>query len=246
MDPLKGVIFDLGGTLVEYHTPRGWEWEGLEAFRAYLSDRGYDAPPVETLLGVHERLVEDLHQRLQTDPRATLTQDDIFRAMLAETGITLAPSDWEAARERYYQASMTGKSALPGAVETLRALQGRGLALAALSNTVWPAPRLDALLERLGLLPYLPVRLYSCEEAAWKPWPDIFRRTLHALDLAPGEAAYVGDYHEFDIKGAQGAGMRAVWFRRPGRVALENVVPDAQIDALPELLDVVEAWSSDE
>ncbi|MBN1284103.1 MAG: HAD family hydrolase [Anaerolineae bacterium] len=242
MPPLKGIVFDLGGTLVEYHNARDWERDGLTAFHNCLAGRGYAAPPVEDLLAIHERLVNELHDRLKTDPHATLTQDDTFRIMLAETGVAPAPADWDAARERYYAASLPGKATIPGAGETLGALHAKGLKLAALSNTIWPAARLDQMLDRLGLLPYLPVRFYSCEEAAWKPWPAIFKRTLHALNLAPTEAAYVGDYYRFDIRGAQGAGMRAVWLRQPGREPEDGVVPDAEIDALPQLLDVAAAW----
>lgn len=239
---LRAVIFDLGGTLIEYHAPRGWDWNGLDALRAYLVEQDYDPPDTERLLAIHERCVQDLHTQLETDAHATLTQDDIFRIMLGEMGGAFDPVQWAGVREAYYRGSLTDKAAVPHAVPTLKALWARGLKVAALSNTVWPKPRLDHVLNWLGLMPWLPVRLYSSEEAAWKPWPAIFRRTLDALDLTPDEAIYVGDSYRFDVAGAHGAGMRMVRIEQPGREPLDGETPDAEIKTLPELLGVVDRW----
>ncbi len=240
---LRSIIFDLGGTLIEYHTPHNWERPGLEAFRHYLAAQGYAAPSTEDLLAIHLREVAAFHTRLNTDPHANLRQDEILRATLADAHVSLPAASWETARERYYQASYTnGKTCIDGALETLSALHAQGFRLAALSNTAWPRHRLDVLLDQLGLLRYLPVRFYSCDEAAWKPWPTIFKRTLDALGLAPEEAVYVGDYYEYDVQGAQGVGMRAVWLRQPGRSPIPGVTPDASINTLPELLTVIDQW----
>lgn len=240
---LRGVIFDLGGTIVEYEGPRAWEWPGLEAFRQTLIDFGYaDTPSTEALLNVHIRLIEDLYRRLEQDPHASLTQDQVFQAMLAEGGIALTPAQRDAALARYYEVSHSHVRLLPGARETLQAVQARGLRLAALSNTQWPGRELDLTLDVLGVKPYLPVRVYSADVGVWKPWPAIFERALAALDLKPEETAYVGDVPRFDVKGAHGVGMRAVWLNRQGNAPVDGLVPDATIHTLPELLDVVDRW----
>jgi HAD superfamily hydrolase (TIGR01662 family) len=50
-----------------------------------------------------------------------------------------------------------------------------------------------------------------------KPHPSIFVAALRVLDVAPAEAAMVGDSYEDDIEGARALGMRAIFLDRDGR-----------------------------
>ncbi len=50
-----------------------------------------------------------------------------------------------------------------------------------------------------------------------KPHPSIFVAALEALDVAPDEAAMVGDSLEDDIEGARALGIRAIFLDRDGR-----------------------------
>jgi HAD superfamily hydrolase (TIGR01662 family) len=61
-----------------------------------------------------------------------------------------------------------------------------------------------------------------------KPHPSIFVAALEALEVAPEEAAMVGDSYEDDIEGARALGMRAILVDR------EGLRPDAddRIDTL--------------
>ena len=68
----------------------------------------------------------------------------------------------------------------------------------------------DALLERDGLLPHFPVRVYSMDVGHCKPRPEPFAAALDRLGLAPHEVLHVGDIERTDVRGAVGAGMRAV------------------------------------
>jgi putative hydrolase of the HAD superfamily len=89
----------------------------------------------------------------------------------------------------------------PGALETVRRLQLRGLSLCVVSN--WDVG-LEEQLARLGLR--LPV-VTSAEAGAPKPDAAIFRLALERLRVAPGRALHVGDSPE-DEAGARAAGMR--------------------------------------
>ena len=89
----------------------------------------------------------------------------------------------------------------PGALETVRRLQARGLALCVVSN--WDCGLAEHL-ERLGLR--LPV-VTSAEAGAAKPDPAIFTLALERLRVAPERALHVGD-SPADEAGAAAAGMR--------------------------------------
>ena len=60
----------------------------------------------------------------------------------------------------------------------------------------------------------------------------------------PAAAVFVGDRPFDDIFGAKSVGMRAVL--RPNPWAADyDVVPDAVIESLPALVDVVDGWLDD-
>ena len=134
-----------------------------------------------------------------------------------------------------------GLSAMPGAVETLETLRGQGYRIGLISNTIWPAELHIEDLAELGLLPYLEHMDFSGELGFWKPNPKIFQHAVAALDVTPEESVFIGDNPREDILGAQGVGMRAVWIHS-AEFPLGDVQPDAQIEALPELLPILERW----
>jgi putative hydrolase of the HAD superfamily len=106
-------------------------------------------------------------------------------------------------------------SALPipnaGAQEALRVLHAHGLRLGLICNTGrTPGRMLRLVLERLGLASYLSAFTFSDELGLRKPHPTIFLRTLSALDVAPADAAHVGDGVTTDVAGARAIGMRAI------------------------------------
>lgn len=109
---------------------------------------------------------------------------------------------------------------VPGVLDALRA---KGARLAVVSN--WDS-RLPTLLERLGLadaFEHVEVsHLAGCE----KPAPEIFRRALRALGVAPHETLHVGDIPELDLAGARLAGVPARLVDRHGRLdPLWNPMP---------------------
>jgi putative hydrolase of the HAD superfamily len=98
-----------------------------------------------------------------------------------------------------------------GARETLAGLRDRGLRLALVCNTGrTPGRMLRLVLERLRLAPYLSLLTFSDELGLRKPHPEIFRRTLAGVGVAPEEAAHVGDNPAADVAGARGIGMRGI------------------------------------
>jgi putative hydrolase of the HAD superfamily len=98
---------------------------------------------------------------------------------------------------------------MPGAPEALSALRSRVSRLALLTNGAALAQR--AKLERFGLARFFDHVQIEGAEGFGKPEPRAFRRALHALGAEPERAAMVGNDYEFDVLGALGAGLEAVW-----------------------------------
>lgn len=126
--------------------------------------------------------------------------------------------------------------------QVLEALSRMNVGLALISNTGFTSASVYRhWLTQLGWLRWLNVTTFSNEAAVAKPTPEIFRRTLAALSVAPHRAMHVGDSSLHDIAGAKQAGMWATWLRRGGQAAGETE-PDFVLDDLADLPAVVERW----
>ena len=131
----------------------------------------------------------------------------------------------------------------PAAAATLAELRAMGCAIGLLSNTHWPRAFHERFLARDGLAELIDARCYTSELERTKPHPAAFGAVLDALRVAPHEAVFVGDRPYDDIHGAQGAGLRAV-LRPNAAVPPFDVIPDATITALTELVGLVGSWQA--
>ncbi|AKF09823.1 HAD family hydrolase [Sandaracinus amylolyticus] len=93
---------------------------------------------------------------------------------------------------------------LPPALDRIRAA---GVRLAIVSNS---EGRLPELLAHVGLAQCFETIVDSHHEGVRKPDPEIFRRALSRLGIAPHETVYLGDIPGVDVAGANAAGIDAV------------------------------------
>ncbi len=118
------------------------------------------------------------------------------------------------------------------------------------SNTLWSAAE-DFLsdLGSLGLAGLIDGVVTSHSVGYRKPHPAIFEGALAIVGVRARDAVMVGDEPYQDVFGAQRLGMRAVWLRPPeprpipvGEPDGFAVTPDARIESLAELPEVLERW----
>jgi HAD superfamily hydrolase (TIGR01549 family) len=116
----------------------------------------------------------------------------------------------------------------------LRALRER-YRLAVVSNFDY-TPTARGVLEREGIADVFDIILVS-DEVGWrKPKPLIFEAALERLEVAAGEALFVGDRIDIDVAGAQGVGMGSAWINPEGTAVPPDVrPPDYEIRDLAEL-----------
>ena len=95
----------------------------------------------------------------------------------------------------------------PGAIEAMRLLRSRGLALAVVSN--WDCS-LEQRLKETGLLGFFDCIVSSALAGVAKPDPRIFRYALKQLSAAPTRSLHIGDSDD-DQMGATSAGMGFAW-----------------------------------
>lgn len=249
--PVRGIIFDMGGTLLHYNAP-GADWEdtekvGAEAVYTLLSVAGYSLPPRDDALAQAWELARALWAAIvaQGQHVENIRLEQQIRQVAAAWGVPPLPLPvLERAAHAYMSAIQAHVRPLEGATHTLDALRRQGLRLGLISNTHWPGRYHIEDLERFALRPYFDHLVFSADVAAWKPGREIFALGLAGLELDASEAIYVGDSLYFDVWGAQQAGLRGVWIEQAHRWLPEGlqVTPDATIRTLPELIEVVQRW----
>lgn len=200
--PIKGVFFDLGGTLYSYRHVARQHGELLGAAAARL---GLAEPKAlkRAYLGAMQEMTERyavLDYYLHRD----LFRDAFERALeMIDRRADAALVDWYLDEHR--EAVFGCLEIKPDCVETLRDLHGRGLYLSIVSNI--DDDMLDPLVAREGLDRYLHHWTSSEEARSCKPHRRFFELCLEKSGLAADEVLFVGDSPEHDIAGASALGM---------------------------------------
>jgi len=209
---LRAVLFDWGDTLFHFAYDEALLEAGWEAGLAALGRDelpGHDATaarfrerymPLLFVPGALEEveypgLVRELLESFDVE----VEDDELDRFLAAEHAA------WEPAR-------------LVGAHThaLLDSLRERGLATGLVSNAFDPGWLLHEDLARMGLAERLDAAVFSSEVGKRKPHPAIFEAVLERLDVAAGDALFVGDRRLEDVQGAKELGMttvQALWFR---------------------------------
>ncbi len=240
--PIRALLFDLWGTLV-FDSPQQDEPRRATRVRLTLEAlRSAGQPyPEETVTaalrtlsrehGTLHRQGRDIAVPEKVERFLNQVEPDLAQRLSAKT--VRAVEDALVAPGR-----LTPPFPAPGAIETLREAQARGLALGLISNTgLTPGYVLREVLADHGLLPFFQVLTFSDEARLAKPAAEIFHCTLEALGVPPADALFVGDIPALDVVGPQAVGM---WAVQVGDRQLDGAQPHARIDALPELFPALE------
>ena len=101
----------------------------------------------------------------------------------------------------------------------------------------------NADLHTIGMDHHFAVSVAAHQFGCAKPDAAIFHAACRALEVAPHECVYVGDDVLLDVRGAQQAGLRAVWLNRTGSDAhrRHGVAPDATCENFDGLIDWLNA-----
>lgn len=127
---------------------------------------------------------------------------------------------------------------MPGARILIEALRERGIPVPIISNGTQRSRE-----RTVASLPFARhvSLLVSAEAAGWrKPNPRIFLQAAQLLMLDPGECMYVGDHPLNDVKGAESAGMKAVWLSGFHPWPQSEAAPVFSVDALGDILPLLD------
>lgn len=227
---IDAVIFDWGGTLTPWHTV-DFEEEAHALARAVVGVSDGAAAAL--------RRAGDAVWGRSRDHHTSATVADLF----AEAGLTHDETLLTAYRDFWAPHTHTDPDVAP----LFAALRGEGVRVGVLSNTVWPRAWHEELFSRDGVLHLIDGDVYTSEIPWTKPAPEAFRAAMDAVQVDdPARCAFVGDRLFDDIWGAANAGMRTIHVPHSdipvSQVGHSEGAPDAVVQRLSEVYDVVEAW----
>lgn len=201
MRRLRAVFFDVGGTLV-----RPWPSVG-EIYARVAARHGLAVQPggVETAFRSAWGRVEPVNG-LRSSSR------EWWRRLVSVVVPGATEELFAALFDEFTRAEVW--EVMPGAREAVAEVRQHGLHVGLISN--WDE-RLRPLLRNLGLSDWDSVTI-SCEVGVEKPAREIFLTALRTAGVSGAEAVHIGDSVAEDVRGAEAAGLRAVWVERPGEL----------------------------
>ena len=202
---IRAVFFDAGNTLVRMN---------YAAIAVELAAHGVRATPDEVQRAEWRARVRLDDEVFAPASGAASTESGssagrYVRLILEALGVTdravvEAMTEW---RRSYNAPAGLFNVADPLAEPALKLVRDRGLTAGVVSNS---NGTIRAILQTLGLLPYLAFVLDSTEVGVEKPHPRIFQLAVEQARVTPREAVYVGDLYSVDVRGARAAGLDAI------------------------------------
>lgn len=238
---VQGVFFDLGGTLFTYS---GMPSRSGSLLMAATEKMGIAAAPKD--IGRAYQAANQKVARIYGAKDYYLHADlfrDVFIEFCSAVGGEFDLDIWEDYRHKHDAAVVDALEIRPDCVSTMQALRESGLYLSIASNI--DHFMLEALVEREGLDELFDDWTSSEEAQSCKPHHQFFDCTQDKSGLDVGDILFVGDSPEHDILGGYSAGMKTALIVEPGvtpplQSGKETVEPDHQIDALADLLDILQ------
>jgi putative hydrolase of the HAD superfamily len=207
---IKGVIFDLGHTLI--HLTRDWNvvaLEGAEAMATWYLKKKHikiDSDELIQAFQAEQAAAYETAQQTQTE----ISIEQCLRAALEKIGASTTASAFiEAAVKIYFEPEEAAWQAYPDAIETLKQLKEAGYRLGLYSNAT-DDKVVQRLVNRNRLRPLLSPTFSSAGWGWRKPKREAFDLVAQRWQIPPEQIVVVGDTLNADILGAQNAGMHSI------------------------------------
>lgn len=208
---LKGVLFDLGGTLVYI--------DNDPCFRSdYISERVNkllkpadihltNEQLTDTAVAYWHKLKEEYFLRGEDFKLIEYTTSFLEEIGFREDSIVQVAQQYA---DIIFEFEYENTELFDGALRLLKLLKTKDYKIGLITNSCYDEAQIRKFLRKVGIEDYFDVILTSSAERCAKPDPKIFQKALDMLDLKPDESLYIGDRPEYDAEGAKNAAMHSI------------------------------------
>jgi len=217
---LRGIIFDLYGTLVYAENPLSFD-----ELSSLLISRGYEVYMQELRAAyLYVIFIEHPREKFQSFKEFFKRVAERLEVGINEDTLREVSELHERTRNKFF----------PEVLETLEELKKRSLKMALVTST----PRF-AFKDIAPILEKYMIIVTSSEAGCVKPNPRIFLKALEHLKLSPIETVSVGDDYSLDIKIPKKLGMKTILVARY-KLPLLFAEADIVVKNLKEILDYLQ------
>lgn len=229
------LLLDLDDTILDNSGARDECWR-LACIDAAVAYPGLDAEALH-------REIEVFRARVWSDPEWhrewRMKVREAWRHIAGGGLAALGIDNAEIARmigDRHFELHDAAMTPLPGAIDTLHQLKLLGVRLGLITNGASEGQR--AKIERFALAAHFDYIGIEGEVGHGKPDGRAYEAALDALAAKASDTWMVGDKLDWDVEGAQSAGILGIWLDRrgDGLPPESEIRPDRIIRSIAELV----------
>jgi len=235
VQPIDGVLFDYGQTLVTFAYPKAELLEVIGNFRPTIEEvLGASAPPAEVIL---EQVFMPLEQFVSSESEDEIDWLEATRASWERAGLSLPDGLLYEIVDAEQMCWDRIVKVDPDALHVLSLMRARGVKLGICSNAPFPPEMMRRQVASNGIGELMDGIVFSSMVGRRKPAPEIYHAALDAIGIAPERVLFVGNRPREDYEGPRSLGMQAVLYTahnsEPAPSGIRSIV---RLSELPNLL----------
>jgi putative hydrolase of the HAD superfamily len=235
VQPIDGVLFDYGQTLVTFAYPKAELLEVIGNFRPTIEEvLGASAPPAEVIL---DQVFMPLEQYVSSESEDEVDWLEATRAAWKRAGLSLPDGLLYEIVDAEQMCWDRIVKVDPDALQVLSLLRARGVQRGICSNAPFPPEMMRRQVGSNAIGELMDGIVFSSMVGRRKPAPEMYHAALDAIGVAPERVLFVGNRVREDYDGPRSLGMRAVLYTahnsEPAPAGIRSI---ARLSELPGLL----------
>lgn len=237
MNNFKCFLFDMGNTVLDFHTSSlsdaEMEKRGLQKVQEYISKeyKIKNAEEIETEVFV------PWFNYLNSTRKKVLLETRIDEAVFnffIKKNIILTVDEIIFILKLHYSEFAHNVIINDGFIEVAKFLKQNNKKLGLISNASYPDIIFLDILKSLRIYDFFDSAVFSYSNVYMKPHSSMFIKSLMNLQIKPSEAVMIGDNYSADILGAKAAGMKTCLYDNKRRYKKQDA--DFYINDFSELI----------
>jgi len=235
VQPIEGVLFDYGQTLVSFAYPKAGLLEVIRHFLPTIEEAlGAPAPSAEVIL---EQVFMPLEEFVSSEREDEVDWLEVTRASWERAGLALPDGLLYEIVDAEQMCWDRIVEVDPDALSVLSALRSSGIRRGICSNAPFPPEMMRRQVGTNGIGELMDGIVFSSMVGRRKPAPEMYRAALDAIGIAPERVLFIGNRVREDYNGPRSLGMQAVLYTahnsEPAPAGIRVIV---RLSDLPELL----------